>query len=93
MLDLKTITAKIGVNVIWHEGNPSQGQNRPGKYRSHLVAHGQDPAILAYRKYGELRVTWAAVPAHPLHGVERQPLWAAGALTDARFIRKRVINY
>ena len=72
MLDLKTVTGKIGVYVIWREGNPPRvvriGQ---GDIASLLGAHRQDPAILAYRKYGKLRVTWAAVPAHQLDGWAR----------------------
>lgn len=72
LLNLETITAKNGVYVIWHEGNPSRvvriGQ---GDIATRLGAHRRDAAILAYKKYGKLRVTWAAVPAHQLDGVER----------------------
>jgi hypothetical protein len=77
LLDLRTITATTGVYVIWHEGNPARvvriGQ---GNIATRLGAHRQDSAILAYKKYGRLRVTWAAVPshqldAHQLDGVER----------------------
>ena len=71
LLDLKTVTG-TGVYVIWHEGNPARvvriGQ---GDIASRLGVHRQDPAILAYKKYGRLRVTWASVPAHHLDGVER----------------------
>lgn len=72
LLDLKSISAKTGAYVIWHEGNPARvvriGQ---GDIAGRLGAHRQDPAILAYKKYGRLRVTWAAVPPHQLDGVER----------------------
>jgi hypothetical protein len=72
LLDLQSVTARTGVYVIWHEGNPSRvvriGQ---GDIAVRLGAHRRDPAFLAYRKYGKLRVTWAAVPAHQLDGVER----------------------
>ena len=72
LLDLNSITAKGGVYVIWHEGNPSRvvriGQ---GDIASRLAAHRQDPAILAYKRFGKLRVTWAAVPDHQRDGVER----------------------
>jgi hypothetical protein len=58
--------------MIWHEGNPGRvvriGQ---GDIASRLGAHRQDPAILAYKKIGLLRVTWATVLAHQLDGVER----------------------
>lgn len=72
LLDLQTITARNGVYVIWNGGNPSRvvriGQ---GDIAARLGAHRRDPAILAYRRYGRLRVTWASVPAHQLDGVER----------------------
>jgi hypothetical protein len=61
-----------GVYIIWHEGNPSRvvriGQ---GNIAARLGAHRRDHAVLAYGRYGTLRVTWAAVPAHQLDGVER----------------------
>jgi hypothetical protein len=65
LLDLKTIAATTGVYVIWHEDNPARvvriGQ---GNIATRLGAHRQDSAILAYKKYGRPRVTWATVPAH-----------------------------
>lgn len=71
VVDLSNVTA-IGVYVIWHEGSPSRtvrvGQ---GVIKDRLTAHRADPDILAFRKYGKLRVTWAAVPAADLDGVER----------------------
>jgi hypothetical protein len=72
LLDLATVSAKTGVYVIWHEGNPGRvvriGQ---GDIVSRLGAHRRDSAVLACKTYGKLRVTWAAVPAHQLDGVER----------------------
>jgi hypothetical protein len=72
LLNLETVTAKTGVYVIWHEGNPARvvriGQ---GDIARRLAAHRLDPAILACKRFGRLRVTWAAVPAHQLDGVER----------------------
>ena len=60
-----------GVYVIWHTGQPPWtvrvGQ---GKVSDRLGAHRGDQQILAYRSYG-LAVTWAAVPAASLDGVER----------------------
>jgi hypothetical protein len=70
LLDLRSITATTGVYAIWHEGNPARvvriGQEN---IATRLGAHRQDSAILAYKKYGRLRVT--TVPAHQLDGVER----------------------
>lgn len=70
-LDLASITTKTGVYIIWHLGNPSAvvriGQ---GNIADRLGAHQKDRAILAYRGIG-LRVTWAAVPASQIDGVER----------------------
>lgn len=70
-LDLTSITAKTGVYIIWHVGNPGAvvriGQ---GKIADRLDAHRKDRAVLAYRGNG-LRVTWAAVPASQIEGVER----------------------
>lgn len=61
-----------GVYVIWHEGNPGRvvrvGQ---GSIAERLQAHRADPAILAYKKDGELFVTWAFVAPHQRDGVER----------------------
>jgi len=63
---------EVGVYVIWHEGDPSRvvriGQGDVG---DRLSRHRNDAQILAYKKYGTLRVTWAAVPAQYLNGVER----------------------
>jgi len=71
LLKLDTITDATGVYIIWHEGQPGRvvriGQ---GKIADRLAAHRQDPAILAYKKYGNLRVTGAAVPAHQMDAVE-----------------------
>jgi hypothetical protein len=75
-LDLSTITDKVGVYVIWHEGNPSrvvrhgQGGGQAG-IAGRLTAHRSDQQVLAYARHGTLRVTWAAVPAHQIDGVER----------------------
>ena len=70
LLNLDKITA-TGVYVIWHEGQPGRvvriGQ---GDIADRLAAHRRDPALLAYKEYGTLRVTWAAVPAHLMDSVE-----------------------
>jgi hypothetical protein len=61
-----------GVYMIWHEGNPGQvvriGQ---GDIADRLRAHRNDNEILAYKKRGVLRVTWAEVPWSQMDGVER----------------------
>src|SRR5690348_6547182 len=60
-----------GVYIIWHGGNPARvvrlGQ---GDIADRLTEHRAEPDILAYRQHG-LYVTWAAVPAYQLDGVER----------------------
>jgi hypothetical protein len=60
-----------GVYIIWHEGQPGRvvriGQ---GEISDRLAVHRQDARVLAYKKYGALRVTWAAVPAHLMDSVE-----------------------
>lgn len=61
-----------GIYVIWHSGQPPWtvrvGQ---GDIVDRLTAHRSDQQVLAYRNYGGLWVTWAAVPAQSLDGVER----------------------
>ena len=61
-----------GVYIIWHEGNPARvvriGQ---GDIANRLTSHRQDNVILSYNRFGTLRVTWAAVAAHQVDGVER----------------------
>jgi hypothetical protein len=71
LLDLGTITAKNGVYLIWHEGDHRVVRIGQGDIGTRLGAHRRDSAVLACKKYGKLRVTWAAVPAHQLDGVER----------------------
>ena len=70
-VDLSKVNA-TGVYVIWHSGNPAQvvrvGQ---GDIAARLTSHRADPNILKDRGSGTLFVTWAAVPAHQLDGVER----------------------
>lgn len=61
-----------GVYIIWHTGNPGRyvyvGQGNVG---ARIAAHRQRADILQYERYGTLMVTWAAVPAAQLNGVER----------------------
>lgn len=70
-VDLSNVET-TGVYVIWHAGNPAKvvriGQ---GDIAARLMAHRADPKILKYREKGKLLVTWAAVPARHLDGVER----------------------
>jgi len=71
-LNLDTVT-ESGVYIIWHAGDPSRviyvGQGGPISDR--LAAHRKDARILAYRKHGTLRVTWATISAGQRDGVER----------------------
>lgn len=70
-VNLSNITA-AGVYIIWHDGNSSRvvrvGQ---GDIKARLTAHRADKKVLAYKKYGVLRVTWASVSANNRDGVER----------------------
>ncbi len=70
-VNLSNVTS-YGVYIIWHGGTPSRvvriGQ---GDVSSRLLSHRRDNAILAYRKFGPLMVTWAAVSASQIDGVER----------------------
>ena len=60
-----------GVYVIWHGGQtPRTVRVGQGDIADRLQAHRSDQQILAYRSYG-LYVTWAAVSAADLNGVER----------------------
>jgi hypothetical protein len=62
----------VGVCVIWHEGNPSRVVRvGHGEIRERLHYHQEDPEVLAYSRFGTLRVTWAAVPSDQVEGVER----------------------
>lgn len=69
--DLSTVQTKMGVYIIWNVGNPSRvvrvGQ---GDIADRLGCHRRDREVLAHRG-GGLRVTWAAVPAAQVNGVER----------------------
>jgi hypothetical protein len=60
-----------GVYIIWYDGNPGRvvriGQ---GDVKDRLCKHRKDMEILAYRRYGTLRVTWAYVPSAQRDGVE-----------------------
>ncbi len=72
-LDLESMGDVAGVYIIWHEGNPASvvrvGQGNPIKDR--LSAHRNDLNILAYKRSGKLRVTWASVSSNQRDGVER----------------------
>ena len=66
--DVKT----FGIYVIWHEGNPARivyvGQ---GDIKDRLTFHQMNPKVQKYAAAGMLRVTWAAVSAAQVDGVER----------------------
>jgi len=62
----------VGVYVIWHEGNPSRVVRvGHGEIRERLHYHQEDPEVLAYSRFGTLRVTWVAVQSDQMPGVER----------------------
>jgi hypothetical protein len=61
-----------GVYVIWHAGqSPWTVRVGQGDIAARLAAHGNDTAILAHASKGPLHVTWAALQAGYLDGVER----------------------
>lgn len=70
--NIGTCLTKCGVYKIWHAGNPGRyvyvGQ---GDVAARLKAHRNDKRITACATYGTLYVTWAAVQAGQLDGVER----------------------
>lgn len=71
-MNLASISVTSGVYIIWHTGNPGRvvrvGQ---GDIAERMTCHRTDADVLHYEQYGELRATWASVPAHQLDGVER----------------------
>ena len=84
-VDLSKISAE-GVYVIWHQANPTRtvrvGQ---GDIAERLGEHRRDQTILAYRRFGTLRVTWAAAPASQLDGIERYLASQLSPLTGDAF--------
>ena len=59
-----------GVFMIWHGGDaPKVIRVGQGDIASRLEVLQHDPEILAYKKYGELYVTWATAPASKRDGV------------------------
>ena len=71
--NLASVSPTLGVYIIWHSGQPPWtvrvGQ---GDIADRIRAHRSDQKVLAYRSYGAgLFVTWAAVQALYLDGVER----------------------
>ena len=85
-LDLDSVGDVAGVYMIWHEGNPRRvvriGQ---GVIKDRLCAHRNDKDVLAYNKFGTLRVTWAAVPLLIRGGVERHLANAWSPLVGSAF--------
>lgn len=69
-LDLDSVDTG-GVYMIWHGGDQPRvvrvGQG--GDIAQQLQRLKEAPEILAYKNYGELYVTWAAVPASKRDGV------------------------
>ena len=71
LVDLSKVSA-FGVYVIWHGGDkPRVVRVGQGDIADRLSAHRKDRLVLSYASHGPLRVTWAAVPAQLVDGVER----------------------
>src|SRR5262249_12958427 len=69
--NLETV-ATTGVYIIWHGGQtPRVVYVGQGDICARLTVHRKDKIITAYNQFGTLRVTWAAVPAAKMDGVER----------------------
>src|SRR5258708_2471688 len=69
--DLSDVST-AGVYIIWHGGNPARVVKvGSGDIAARLSAHRNDKAILTYRSFGTLYVTWAAVQEPLRGGVER----------------------
>ena len=71
LVELAGVNA-FGVYIIWHSGNPGRvvrvGQ---GNIADRIGAHKKDQQVLAYKQFGALWVTWAAVSVFQRDGVER----------------------
>ncbi len=69
-VDLESVDM-VGVYVIWHGGpQPRVVRVGQGDIARCLQQHRDEAEILAYKKYGELFVTWADVPASKRDGIE-----------------------
>src|SRR5882724_8219817 len=73
-VDLSAVRTS-GVYIIWHPSyltTPARvvrvGQ---GDIADRARCHASDPVVLAYGRFGELKITWATVSAFQLDGVER----------------------
>lgn len=61
-----------GVYVIWHGGqSPWTVRVGQGDIKARLTSHRSDSDVLTHRAKGGLWVTWAAVSAAEMNGVER----------------------
>lgn len=70
--DLSRVTTPSGVYVIWHGGStPWTVRVGQGNIADRLSAHRGDRLILTHATKGGLWVTWAALQAQYLDGVER----------------------
>ena len=76
----------IGVYIIWHAGQASRVVTiGSGDIAARLLTRRTDKAISAYKAQGELLVTWAAVAAHQLDGVESYLVERWNPLIEERF--------
>lgn len=69
--DINSCITNPGVYVIWHGGSsPWTVRVGQGDVRDRLCCHRDDAEVQAYSADG-LYVTWAAVPASQVDGIER----------------------
>jgi len=62
----------VGLFIIWHDGDPGRViRVSQGDVGRQLQLEQISPQVLKFRIFGELRVTWAAVPAPLRDGIER----------------------
>lgn len=70
-LNLETAVGE-GVYIIWHGGEtPRVVRVGQGSFSARFQVHRTNPQILAYKKRGDLFVTWASVQESYRNGVER----------------------
>lgn len=91
LVNLSNVTT-FGVYIIWHAGNPARvvrvGQ---GRIADRLAAHRVDREILAYKRFGNLYVTWAATGALGVGGIERYLANQLNPLAGDAFPQERPI--
>src|SRR5262249_21297498 len=75
----------LGVLFIRKEATPSRVVRvGHGEIREPLHYHQEDPEVLAYSRFGTLRITWAGVQSNQMEGVERYLVEHGNPLVEAR---------